>query len=56
MCCCLHVVTECKFVRPNNTETSESGAEKGLLQHHARSWVAYAPQNPTLPKGVKKHF
>ena len=32
--------------RPNNTETSESGTEKGLLQGHARRWVAHASKTP----------
>ena len=31
-----------RTVRPNNTKTSESGAEKGLLQGHARRCMAHA--------------
>ena len=30
---------------------SEFGAEKGLLQGHARRQVAHALENPKLPKG-----
>ena len=33
-------------MRPNNTKTSEFGAEKGLLQGHARRWLPHAPPKP----------
>ena len=36
-------------------ETSEFGAEKGLLQGYTRRMVAHAP-NPKLPKGFSKAF
>ena len=38
-------------VRPNSTETLESGAEKGLFQSPTRRWVAYAPQ-PRTPWSI----
>ena len=41
-------------VRPNNTEPSEFGAEKGLLQGHARRRVAHALQTPNSLKGLSK--
>ena len=47
-----------RTVRPNNTKTAEYGAEKGLLQGHARrrggGGVAHAPKNPKLPKGFQQ--
>ena len=43
-------------VRPNNTETSEFGAEKGLLQGHAKRWVARAQKVPTPRRVSAKHF
>ena len=33
------------------SETSEFGAERGLLQGHARRWVAHALKIPELPEG-----
>ena len=57
-------VTECKFKfltpsEANQTETSEFGAEKGLLQGPARrtaAWVAHT-QNPQAPHRVPaKHL
>ena len=43
-------------VRPNATETSEFGAEKGLFQGYARRWVAHAQKTPNSPKGFSKAF
>ena len=40
--------------RPRNKDMSKFGAEKGLLQGHARSWVAQAPKNPNSSRGVSK--
>ena len=34
-----------------HTKTSEFGAEKGLLQGHARRRVAHALKSPELPEG-----
>ena len=54
-------ITECKFPCPmhgeaKQTKTSEFGAEKGLLQGHARRWVDCAPK-PQIPQRVSaKHF
>lgn len=39
--------------RPNNTKMSESGAEKILLQGHARKWVARAAK-PFYKKGEEE--
>jgi len=36
--------------RASKKDRSKFGAEKGLLQGHARSWVAHAPKNPKLLK------
>ena len=36
------------------TEILESGAEKGLLQGHAKRWVAPALKSPELPKGFQQ--
>ena len=36
------------------TETSEFGAEKGLLQGHEGEWVTHVPQTPELPKGFQQ--
>ena len=39
------------------TKMSESGAEKGLLQDHARRQVAQATEKPRAPTRVlAKHF
>ena len=38
------------MVRSNNTKTLEFGAEKGLLQGHARRWVAHALRSTKLLK------
>ena len=38
--------------RPNNTETLESGAEKGLLQGHARKMAGSCPPKPRTPGRV----
>ena len=40
--------------RANNTQTLELGTEKGLLQGHARRWVAHALQTPMLLKAFIK--
>ena len=50
-----------QFVGPahseaKQTEVSECGAEKGLLQDHARRQVARAPQTPNSPKRFRKAF
>ena len=37
-----------------HTETLEFGAEKGLLQGHARRRLAHAPQNPELSEGFQQ--
>ena len=34
----------------------EFGAEKGLLQGHARRQVAHAPETPNSPEGFSKAF
>ena len=52
------IVPECKLVCPTHseakqTETLEFGAEKVLLQGHARRQVAQAPQNPELLEGFQ---
>ena len=39
--------------RPNNTKMSEFGAEKILLQGHARKWVAHAAK-PFYKKGEEE--
>ena len=41
-------------VRPNNTKTLEFGAQKGLLQGHARRWVAHALKTLNSPKAFSK--
>lgn len=42
-------------VRPNKTGTSEFGAEKSLLQCHARRWVAHAQEKtPNSPKAFSQ--
>lgn len=41
---CVFVLPDASSVRPNSTQTLESGAEKGLFQSPVRRWVAYAPQ------------
>ena len=41
-------------VRPNNTKTLEFGSERGLLQGHARRWVAHALRIPKLLKAFSK--
>ena len=41
-------------VRPNNTKTSEFGAEKGLLQGHARRRVAHALKTLNSPQAFRK--
>ena len=43
-------------VRPNNSETLESGTEEGLLQGHARRWVAHVPQTLNLRRGTANIF
>ena len=44
-------------VRPNNTEMSEFGAQKGLLQSHIKKLVAHAQKRTELPQRVStKHF
>ena len=40
--------------RASKKDRSKFGAEKGLLQGHARSWVAHAPENPKLLKGCQQ--
>ena len=37
-------------MRPDITKTLEFGAEKGLLQGHARRWVSYALKTPKTPR------
>ena len=41
-------------VRPSNTKTSEFGAEKALLQGHARRRVAHALKSPELPESFQQ--
>ena len=41
-------------VRPNNNKTLEFGTEKGLLQGHARRWVAHVLRAPKLLKAFSK--
>ena len=43
-------------MRPNNTKTSELGAEKGLLQGHARRQVACTQKTLSSPKFCSKAF
>ena len=55
------VLTERKFVcrthsEAKQTEMPEFGAEKGLLQGHARRQVAPAPKSPQFSKGFGKAF
>ena len=38
------------------TETSESGAEKGLLQGRARRMGGLCPPNPELPEVFQQNF
>ena len=40
----------------NNTETSEFGTEKVLLQGHARRWVVHPLKTQTPRKLLAKHF
>ena len=37
-----------------HTKTSEFGAEKGLLQGHARRCVAHALKSPEFPEGFQQ--
>ena len=41
-------------MRPNNTETLESGAEKGLLRGHTRRQVSQSPKALSSPKVFSK--
>ena len=41
-------------VRPNNTKTSEFGAQKGLLHDHARRLMAHDPQSLNSLKAYRK--
>ena len=41
-------------MKAKQTETVEFGAEKGLLQGHARIQVAHAQKTPQLPEGVQQ--
>ena len=43
-------------MRPNNTKTSEFGTGKGVLQDHARRWMAHALRPPVLLKAFTKPF
>ena len=36
------------------TEMSEFGAEKGLLQGHARRWGGSGPKKPQAPEGFQQ--
>ena len=52
-------VTECKFVclthvETKQTEMSEFGAEKGLLQGHARGGGWLVPRKPQIPEGFQQ--
>ena len=55
---CSHgIVTESMFMwpthsEPQQTEVFEFGADKGLLQGHARRWVVCAPKPPEPLKGI----
>ena len=55
---CSHgIVTQCKFMwsthsESQQTEMFEFGAEKGLLQGHARRWVVCDPKPPEPLKGI----
>ena len=42
--------------RPNGTQSSESGADKGLLLHDARRRVAPTLKTPNFPKVSAKPF
>lgn len=41
-------------LRHSEAKRWEFGAEKGLLQGHARKWVIHAPENPELPEGFQQ--
>ena len=54
---CTFTSTECKFLCPTHseakqTETSEFGAEKGLLKGHARRTGGSCPPKPQTPQRV----
>ena len=44
----------CRSVRPNTTRILQFGAEKGLLQGHARRWVACALKTENYPKSFQQ--
>ena len=53
------IVTESKFKclmpgEAKQTEILEFGAEKDLLQGHARRWVAFASKNPEVPESFQQ--
>ena len=48
------MLTQVRAPDAKQTETSEFGAEKGLLQGHARRPVAHALKSPNSPKGFRK--
>ena len=55
--CSPRIVTERTFLWPAHSEPQQAegfefGADKGLLQGHARRWVVCAPKSPEPLKGI----